>query len=144
MTIAEINADGILAKMLDNNIEVQTSSKESHKIRCYGDNERPNRKLGDEFIEIRVNGNIQSQTEPIGLFSGNLMMIVWCKTMADGRVKKNIVSQILTQAEQLIKGVSMQGYFFDISSDSVITPTTTNLTTGYSTTIINVEWHTTE
>ena len=71
-------------------------------------------------------------------------MIVWCKTMADGRVKKNIVSQILTQAEQLIKGVSMQGYFFDISSDSVITPTTTNLTTGYSTTIINVEWHTTE
>ena len=98
MTIAEINADGILAKMLDNNTEVQTSSKDSHKIRCYGDNERPNRKLGDEFIEIRVNGNIQSQTEPIGLFKGNLMMIVWCKTMADGRVKKNIVSQILTQA----------------------------------------------
>ena len=31
MTIAEINADGILAKMLDNNIDVQTSSKKSHK-----------------------------------------------------------------------------------------------------------------
>ena len=48
-----------------------------------------------------------------------------------------IVSQIAPLVHLAVAG----GYVFRFDPSQVITPTTTNLTTGYSTTILNVEWH---
>lgn len=143
-TIADLNPDMALALLLDGKVRVETSATESHTIRAYGDEERPNRNLGDEFIDIGWNGGARSLSQPLGLFSGNLALTIWCRTQPDGRAKKKIVRQIVGQISELAGGKCSQGFFFGFNPDNVITPTTVNLTTGYSTTVVNVEWHTTE
>lgn len=140
-TIADINPDQALAKLLDKKVKVQTSATQSHTIRCYGDGERPNKGLGDEFIEIGWNGSARSLTEEPALFRGNLLLTVWCKTFGDSRANKGRVREIVAQAAGAMnRALTSGGYVFRFDPTAVITPTTTNLTTGYSTTILNVEW----
>lgn len=143
-TIANLNPDVALATLLDGKVSVQTSATESHTIRAYADEERPNKNLADEFIDVEWNGGARSLTNPIGLFRGNIALVIWCKAQTDGRAKKKLVKQIVAQVATLIGGKTSQGFFFEFNPDNVITPTTTNLTTGYSTTILNVEWHVTD
>lgn len=142
--IADLNPDAVLAKLLDNKIKVQTSATQSHTIRAYGDEERPNKNLADEFIDVEWNGGAQSLTEDPALFKGNLMLTIWCKAQTDGRAKKKLVKQIVSQVAPLVHRKVSQGFVFTFDPTNVITPTTTNLTTGYSTTILNVEWHVTD
>lgn len=142
--IADLNPDAVLAKLLDNKIKVQTSATQSHTLRAYGDEERPNKNLADEFIDVEWNGGAQSLTEDPALFKGNLMLTIWCKAQTDGRAKKKLVKQIVSQVAPLVHRKVSQGFVFTFDPTNVITPTTTNLTTGYSTTILNVEWHVTD
>lgn len=142
--IADLNPDAVLAKLLDNKIKVQTSVTQSHTIRAYADEERPNKNLADEFIDVEWNGGAQSLTEDPALFKGNLMLTIWCKAQTDGRAKKKLVKQIVSQVAPLVHRKVSQGFVFTFDPTNVITPTTTNLTTGYSTTILNVEWHVTD
>lgn len=142
--IADLNPDAVLAKLLDNKIKVQTSATQSHTLRAYGDEERPNKNLADEFIDVEWNGGAQSLTEAPALFKGNLMLTIWCKAQTDGRAKKKLVKQIVSQVAPLVHRKVSQGFVFTFDPTNVITPTTTNLTTGYSTTILNVEWHVTD
>lgn len=141
--IADLNPDAALAALLDGKVSVQTSATQSHTIRAYADEERPNKNLADEFIDVEWNGGAQSLTEDPALFRGNLMLTIWCKAQTDGRAKKKLVRQIVSQVAPLVHRKVSQGFFFRFDPTNVITPTTTNLTTGYSTTILNVEWHTT-
>lgn len=143
-TIADINPDVALAALLDGKVTVQTSKTASHTIKAYADEERPNKNLADEFIDVEWNGGAQSLTEDPALFKGNLMLTIWCKAQTDGRAKKKIVRQIVSQIAPLVHLAVAGGYVFRFDPSQVITPTTTNLTTGYSTTILNVEWHTTD
>lgn len=143
-SIADLNPDVALAALLDGKVSVQTSATQSHTIRAYADEERPNKNLADEFIDVEWNGGAQSLTNPLGLFRGNLAVVIWCKAQTDGRAKKKLVKQIVGQVAELVCGKTSQGFFFDFNPDNVITPTTTNLTTGYSTTILSVGWHTTD
>ena len=143
-TIAELNPDVALAALLDGKVSVQTSATQSHTIRAYDDEERPNKNLADEFIDVEWNGGAQSLTEDPALFRGNLMLTIWCKAQTDGRAKKKLVKQIVSQVAPLVHRKVSQGFFFRFDPTAVITPTTTNLTTGYSTTILNVEWHVTD
>lgn len=143
MKIVELNPDVALAALLDGKVEVQTSANKSHTIRAYGDEERPNKGVGDEFIDVGWNGAARSLTELPDLFRGNLLLTIWVKAQTDGRAKKKIVRQIVAQVAELSDRKISQGFFFRFDPSAVITPTTTNLTTGYSTTILNVEWHTT-
>lgn len=142
--ISDLNPDTVLAGLLDNNIKVQTSATESHTIRAYADEDRPNKNLADEFIDVEWNGGAQSLTEDPALFRGNLMLTIWCKAQTDGRAKKKLVKQIVSQVAPLVHRKVSQGFVFTFDPANVITPTTTNLTTGYSTTILNVEWHVTD
>lgn len=142
--IADLNPDAVLAKLLDNKIKVQTSATQSHTLRAYGDEERPNKNLADEFIDVEWNGGAQSLTEDPALFKGNLLLTIWCKAQTDGRAKKKLVKQIVSQVAPLVHRKVSQGFVFTFDPTNVITPTTTNLTTGYSTTILNVEWHVTD
>lgn len=139
--IADLNPDVALAALLDGKVRVQTSATQSHTIRAYADEERPNKNLADEFIDVEWNGGAQSLTEDPALFRGNLMLTIWCKAQTDGRAKKKLVKQIVSQVADAIYRVPTRGgYYFRFDPTNVITPTTTNLTTGYSTTILNVKW----
>lgn len=142
MTLAELTPDIALATLLDGNVTVQTSATDSHTIRAYADEERPNKNLADEFIDVEWNGGAQSLTEEPALFKGNIALTIWCKAQSDGRAKKKLVKQIVSQIAPLVHRRVSQGYVFTFNPANVITPTTTNLTTGYSTTVLNVEWHT--
>lgn len=143
-TIADLNPDAVLAALLDGKVTVQTSKTASHTIKAYADEERPNKNLADEFIDVEWNGGAQSLTEDPALFRGNLLLTIWCKAQTDGRAKKKLVKQIVAQIAPLVHLAVAGGYVFRFDPSQVITPTTTNLTTGYSTTILNVEWHTTD
>lgn len=142
--IADLNPDVALAALLDGKVTVQTSKTASHTIKAYADEDRPNKNLADEFIDVEWNGGAQSLTEDPALFKGNLMLTIWCKAQTDGRAKKKLVKQIVAQIASLVHLAVAGGYVFRFDPSQVITPTTTNLTTGYSTTILNVEWHTTD
>lgn len=142
--LADLIPDVALAALLDKKVTVQTSTTKSHTIRAYSDEGRPNKGVGDEFIDVEWNGGAQSLTKPLGVFRGNLLLTIWCKAHTDGRAKKKLVKQIIAQCQELIGSVTSGGFHFEFNPYNVITPTTTNLTTGYSTTILNVEWHTTD
>ena len=139
-TIADIAPDIVLAKLLDNKIKVQTSATQSHTIRTYDDESRPNKGVGDEWVDVEWNGVARSLTDDPALFRGNLLLTVWVKAQPDDRAKKKIVRQIVSQIAPLVHLAVAGGYVFRFDPSQVITPTTTNLTTGYSTTILNVEW----
>lgn len=141
--ISEITPDTVLAGMLDNAVIVTTSKTQNHSVRAYGDGETPNTVSDDEFISIGWNGNVQSVTFPVNIYRGNLILSIYVKTQSDGRVKKHITAQIVERCVRLIDGKAKEGYCFTLNPSNVITPTTVNLTTGYSTKILNVEWHTT-
>lgn len=141
--ISEITPDTVLAGMLDNAVIVTTSKTQNHSVRAYGDGETPNTISDDEFISIGWNGNVQSVTFPVNIYRGNLILSIYVKTQSDGRVKKHITAQIVERCVRLIDGKAKEGYCFTLNPSNVITPTTVNLTTGYSTKILNVEWHTT-
>lgn len=141
--ISEITPDTVLAGMLDNSVIVTTSKTQNHSVRAYGDGETPNTISDDEFISIGWNGNVQSVTFPVNIYKGNLTLSIYVKTQSDGRVKKHITAQIVEMCVRLIDGKAKEGYCFTLNPSNVITPTTVNLTTGYSTKILNVEWHTT-
>ena len=141
--ISEITPDTVLAGMLDNAVIVTTSKTQNHSVRAYGDGETPNTISDDEFISIGWNGNVQSVTFPVNIYRGNLILSIYVKTQSDGRVKKHITAQIVERCVRLIDGNAKEGYCFTLNPSYVITPTTVNLTTGYSTKILNVEWHTT-
>ena len=141
--ISEITPDTVLAGMLDNAVIVTTSKTQNHSVRAYGDGETPNTISDDEFISIGWNGNVQSVTFPVNIYRGNLILSIYVKTQSDGRVKKHITAQIVERCVRLIDGKAKEGYCFTLNPSNVIPPTTVNLTTGYSTKILNVEWHTT-
>ena len=141
--ISDITPDTVLAGMLDNAVIVTTSKTQNHSVRAYGDGETPNTISDDEFISIGWNGNVQSVTFPVNIYKGNLILSIYVKTQSDGRVKKHITAQIVERCVRLIDGKAKEGYCFTLNPSNVITPTTVNLTTGYSTKILNVEWHTT-
>lgn len=139
--IADLDPDVALAALLDKKVTVQTSAAHSYAIRAYANEDRPNKGVADEFIDIDWNGGARSLTRPLGLFRGNLALVIWCKARADGRAKKKRVKQIIAQCAELVDGKLSQGFFFEFNAGNVITPTTVNLTTGYSTTILNVKWY---
>ena len=139
---SEIRPDIALRQILDKHIILQKSATESAEIKVYAQGERPNIGLDTEFVEILFNGTMRSKTKPIGIVSGNLAVAIYVKTYEDGSVFQFRVDSILKQLEQKVSNVSIDGFFFSINLNNIITPTTVNVTSGYSTTILNIEWHT--
>lgn len=142
MIPSEIRPDLALKQILDTQIVLQKSATESVEIKAYAQGERPNTGLDDEFVEILINGAIRSQTKPMGLLRGSLAVIVYVKTYEDGSVFQIRVDSILKQLEQKVSNVTVDGFYFSLNLNNIITPTTVNVTSGYSTTILNIEWHT--
>ena len=141
--ISDIQPTESLAKTL-NGVKLQISATETVRLRCYADNQMPNKGLGDEFFTAMVNGKTVSQTEPFQMFKGNVALGIYTKLRSDGTVNNVRLRKMIDMAVQAADRKCSDGIFFEIDPTNVITPTTTNLNTGYATKIINVAWHTTD
>lgn len=138
--IAQLAPDTALKELLDGQVYVQTSATKGYILKTYGQDERPNIGLDNEFIEIYNNGIVQSMTKPLGMFKGNLALVVYVRANSNMTAKKDRTMQILSQVEKLVSNKKSGDYFFEFNPTNVITPTTTNLTTGYATTVFNISW----
>ena len=140
-SIAEIRPDSELKKCLEGNITIQISEEADYAtIPVYQHGERPNTGLADEFIDISINGVIRSKTKPLGLFYGNLAVSVYCKTQNNGVVKEYRVSEVVSKLEEYLKYRKYGKFFFELNPQNLITPTTINVSSGYSVTVLNVQW----
>lgn len=147
--LADLNPDVALAALLDGKVSLDYGKTGGvQKVPCYAAGVQPEKGLPKSFISVEWNGGAQSLTEDPGLFRGNLMLIVYCQllnsttkgqTVNAGRVRK-----LLAQITPLIHRKVSRGFVFTFDPTNVITPTTKNLNIGYSTTILNVEWHVTD
>lgn len=142
MNPSDIRPDLALKGILNEQVILEKSETQSVVIKAYAQGERPNVGLDDEFVEILFNGTVRSKTKPIGLVRGALVIAIYVKTYEDGSVFQYRVDSILKQLEEKVSNVSVDGFFFSLNLNNIITPTTVNVTSGYSTTILNVEWHT--
>lgn len=143
MSIAEINPDVVLAELLNDNVIVNTSATKRRTLKAYPANKQPNKDLPHEYLSIYQNGITESVTKPIGLYRGNLALAIFVETQSDNTVKTHRIQQIMEQCEAMVNCKSYGGFYYEFDPLNVITPTTTNISTGYSTTILNVEWRTT-
>lgn len=142
INIADIRPDAELKQLLEGKITIKKAANADYTpIDVYQQGERPNTKLADEFIDININGVIRSRTQPLGLFYGNLAVSVYCKTYDNGAVNQIRVNSIVSQLEKYLKYRKSGQYFFELNPQNIITPTTINVTSGYSITVFNVEWH---
>lgn len=140
MNLSDLTPDTALAALLDGRIVVQTSATTSRVAKVYAQAEQPQTGLADEFISVFYNGVVRSLTKPIGIFRGNLALTLYCKSNSDGTAKRKRIASMVERCVELVNGKTSQGFFFELDPANVITPTTVNLTTGYSTTILNVKW----
>lgn len=142
--ISQLQPDKALKDLLDGKVEIAISSSESRIAKVYGQGERPNTGLGDEFIDVLYNGTIRAMTKPMGVYRGNLAITLYCKAQSNGTTKKNRINSMLSQVELLVNNKASGKYFFSIPLNNVITPISYNAATGYTTMVVNIEYHTTE
>ncbi len=142
MRPSDIRPDLALKELLEGNILLQKSDSDTVTIDVYAQGEAPHTGLASEFIEILINGVVRSITKPIGVLKGNLAVQVFVKSYEDGSVFQYRIDSIVKQIEEKVSNVTSGCYFFEFNLDNIITPATTSLTSGYSTQILNVKWHT--
>lgn len=140
MKPSELNADLSIATLLKGNVKVQTSAKASRAVAVYAQGQQPQTDLADEFIICEPNGKISSLTQPVGIYTGNVALTMYCKCNADGTIKRNRVLSMVEQCTELLHGQSADGFYFGLNADNVIMPMTTNLINGYASMALNVEW----
>lgn len=144
ITLAELHPDKALADLLQGKVSIAISSKQNRIVKVYAQGERPNVNLSDEFIEILPNGLIRAMTEPMGVYRGNLALMFYCKAQSNSTAKSNRINSMLSQVESLTHYKHNGKFLFKINANNLITPLSYNASTGYTTTTINIEWHTTE
>lgn len=142
MSIANLNPDAVLAEVLTDKVIVNTTPTKTRSIKAFSANEQPNNKLPDEYLNVYQNGITESLTKPIGLYRGNLALAIFVKLHSNGTIMHNRIRQIMEQCEAMVNEQTYGGFYFEFDPANVITPTTTNISTGYSTTIINATWRT--
>lgn len=141
MTLGELTPDIALKALLDGNIIGGNSAA----VKVYAQGRRPNRGLDREYIELYNNGVIRSLTEPIGVFAGTLAVGIYCEAnAADGTAKTALIADIASQVQARCDNKKSGKFFFSLSTYNIVTPATTDLSTGYTAMVINVDWHTTE
>jgi len=139
---SDIHPDEELRDYLQNMISVGLSGGSSQKVPVYGDWERSTNNPPSDFIVIYLNGDIDSVGMNVEYAEGYLMVSIYSKLNDDGSVKKNRVSKILAQFDELIEKKATKNYFYRYDHLRFITPTTPNISSGYSVTTLNLKWHT--
>lgn len=133
-----ISPDIELAEALRGQITVGTTP-----VTVYSDWERPTNGLPTDFITVYINGDIGGVGMDTPFARGYIMVSLYCKMNDDGSVKKNRVRKILEQFDTIVENLLTENYHFEYAADRYITPTTPNVTSGYSITTLNLRWTTT-
>jgi hypothetical protein len=89
-----------------------------------------------------MNGNVSGLGMNIDYADGHVIVSLYSKLNNDGSVKKNRVKNILAQFDELVENRNTPNYFFKYEIQPFITPTTPNITSGYSITSLNLRWNT--
>lgn len=139
---SSIHPDLELRDFLQGRVSVGLPSGGRKTVAVYGDWERPSNDVPDDFIVVMHNGDIGGVGMKTDFADGNLIISLYCRLNDDGSVKRNRVSKILAQFDGLIEGLLTENYFFKYDDPRFITPTTPNVTSGYSITNLNLRWHT--
>lgn len=140
---SDIEPDSDLRNFLQGKIIVGLAGGGTKRVAVYSDWERPTNELPSDFIVIYMNGDVEGVTKDSGFARGYLMVSLYSKMNDDGSVKRNRIKKILAQFDELIENHCTENYFYEYDTPRFITPTTPNQTSGYSTTTLNLKWHTT-
>jgi hypothetical protein len=150
---SSIQPDVELREFLQGKVTVGEDKK---PVTVYGDWERPTNEVPDDFIVIMQNGNPMGLGMDVDFAKGFLAVSLYSKLNNDGSVKKKRVDKILKQVnDQFVGGGSGSGsgderyepiitenYVYQYDPQQFITPTTPNITSGYSITSLNLRWTT--
>lgn len=133
-----IKPDVALAAELEGQIHVGSDT-----VKVYADWAKPTNGLPTDFISIYINGDIGGYGLDNNFARGYIGVSLYSKMNDDGSVKSNRIKKILEQFDALIDKLVADKYYYRYPKDRFITPTTPNVTSGYSITTLNLEWHTT-
>lgn len=140
---SDINPDVELRDFLTGKINVGLSDGSTAPVTVYGDWEKPTNEVPDDFILVMINGTAGGVGTGVDYAEGYLAVSLYSKLNDNGTVKKNRVKKILRQFDDIIERTKTAHFFFRYASPQYITPTTPNITSGYSITTLNLVWHTT-
>lgn len=140
---SSIQPDVELRDFLQGRVSVGTPDGSLTPVAIYGDWEKPTNDVPDDFLIVMNNGDIGGVGMDINFAQGYVAVSLYCKLNADGTVKKNRITKILDQFDNIIERRNTGTYFFRYAVPQFITPTTPNITSGYSITTLNLIWHTT-
>lgn len=141
--ISDIQPDVELRDFLQGKISVTASGGATSVVTVYGDWERPTNEVPDDFIVIFLNGDVGGVGMDTPYATGYIMVSLYSKLNNDGSVKKSRVQKILAQFDYLIEKRITTDYYYEYDANRFITPTTPNVTSGYSVTTLNLKWNTT-
>ena len=139
---SSIQPDVELRDFLHGQIRVGLAGGGSRMVTVYGDWERPTNDIPDDFLIIYMNGDVGGVGMDTPYADGFIMVSLYSKMNNDGSVKKSRIQKILAQFDELVERCLTEHYFFRYSPQRFITPTTPNITSGYSITTLNLVWHT--
>lgn len=139
---SQIHPDVELRDFLTGRIQVGLPSGLTRNVAVYGDWEKPTNEVPDDFLIIMNNGDTGGLGMHINYADGYIAISLYCKLNDDGSVKKSRISKILDQFDELIECMQTESCFFRYASPRFLTPTTPNITSGYSITTLNLLWHT--
>ena len=142
ITPSSIHPDTELRDFLQEKISVVVQGGTTEYVTVYGDWEKPTNKVPDDFIIIMHNGDVGGVGMDTYFADGYIMVSMYNRLNDDGSVKKNRVEKILKQFDELIEHLITDNYFYKYDPQRFITPTTPNVTSGYSITTLNLRWHT--
>lgn len=107
-------------------------------IPIYANNDMPTSGLANEFISISQNGLLNSYTRELSFITSTLALSLSVKLLSNGAtnvVKEKILLDIF---EESINGKSLGDNYFEYDLSNLMTDSR-NITSGYSTKIINVK-----
>lgn len=155
---SSIQPDTELRDLLQGTISVVTTGNITKDVVIYGDWEKPTNEVPDDFIIVMYNGDVGGLGNTVSYADGYIMVSLYCKLNDDGSVKKNRVKKILQQLDGMFieritdsqtdtvtehyKNLVTDNYVYKYDAQRFITPTTPNITSGYSITNLNLRWHT--
>lgn len=145
-----IYPDVVLAEALNGNIIIEkvflTDGIEEYvpfEVPVFSSSGMSNENLPEAFVQIRFNGAIKSVTIPMGIYTGNLAIIIYLRPYQDMSANLEMYKSLVQQIEEKAINRAIGGYFFAYTPNNVITPPTTSASTGYTTMILNVSFRTT-
>lgn len=137
MTASELTPDLALKALLDGNV-----ANDIGVLDVYEHASMPNTENSEAFITIQRNGVLTSVTKPMGVFKGNLALSIYNRLYTNNAANVIMARRLAKQCEDLVNCKTSGDYYFELDAMNPIVSANANITSGYSTTVLNVAWRT--